>query len=112
MSTLKLNNGLETLPKGFHVMENSARDVVEDMTERKLSRLSAALGALSSTATVPPAVLKERLHKAAVLLYLAQGLDNPSESMDDPVIRLLEKAQSLTQSKSSCETGTKSSGTS
>lgn len=98
---LKLNNGLETLPKGFHVVENSAPSAEEAAVERKLSRFAAALVASSSTATVPPAVSGARLHKAAIALYLARGLDNPSESMDDPVITLLEKAQSLIQSSKS-----------
>jgi hypothetical protein len=91
----KSSAGMATLPKGFHVVENCVPSAEEVETEKKLSALADSLVALSSTATVPPADLRVRLHRAAVQLYLARGLDNPSESMDDPVIRLLEKAQSL-----------------
>lgn len=92
----KYNSGLAILPKGFHVVENSAPSAEEEARARKLSRLLDSMVASYSTVSATPADLKARLHRTAVRLYLAQGLDNPSESMDDPVIRLLEKAQSLT----------------
>jgi hypothetical protein len=95
MSTLKLNRGMETLPKGFHVIEKLAPTATEETEKKLASRLVESMVASYSTASVPPADLKVRLHKAAVRLYLAQ-LSNPSESMDDPVMLLLEKAQSLT----------------
>jgi hypothetical protein len=96
MNMKKFCSGTETLPMGFHVVENSAPSVAEARLEKNLSRLAASLVASCSSATVPRADLRARLQSAAVKLYLARGLDNPSESMDDPVILLLEKAQSLT----------------
>jgi hypothetical protein len=87
---------METLPKGYHIVENSAPSVAEAARERKLSQLLDSMVASYTTASATPADLKARLHQTAVRWYLAQGLDNPSESMDDPVIKLLEKAQSLT----------------
>lgn len=93
----KYNSDTVILPKGFHVVENSAPSAEEEVRERKLSQLLDSMVASYSTVSETPADLKVLLHRTAVRLYLAQGLDNPSESMDDPVIRLLEKAQSLTQ---------------
>jgi hypothetical protein len=96
MSTPRLNRGMETLPKGFHVIDSFAPNAAEVALGKRLSQLVASTVGSYSSATVRPADLKAQLHKVAVQLYLAQGLDSPSESMDDPVMLLLEKAQSLT----------------
>ena len=77
----------------------SARNATAALQKKSLSELLERMGSSYSTATEPLANFKAALRRQAVVLYLEQ-LNDPSDAMDDPVMLLLEKAQSLQLSES------------
>lgn len=105
MSLIKLRETMNTLPKGMQLLEVSAPSAAEVRQKKNLSALLERMECSCLSAAVPRANFKAALQQAAVNLYLKQ-IENPSDQMDDPVMLLLEKAQSLQLSEPSSSTGT------
>lgn len=85
---------MDTLPMGFHVLDNSAPAAKEETLRKSLSLLVARVAHSGSGASERAASFAAQLRREAVDLYMKE-LQNPSEEMDDPVMLLLEKAQFL-----------------
>lgn len=105
LNSIKLRGIMDTLPKGMQLLEESALSAEEARRKKSLSVLLEKMECSCSSAAVPRANFKAALRQAAVNLYLLQK-ESPSDRMDDPVMLLLEKAQSLQLNEPSSSTGT------
>jgi hypothetical protein len=87
---------MDTLPTGFQLLEESAPDARAETLRKSLSLLVARAAHSSSGAGEPAANFVALLRQQAVELYMKQlETTEVSDSMDDPVMILLEKAQFL-----------------
>lgn len=99
------------LPKGFQLVENFARNAEADEQEKRLSRVVGEMVdsfLIASELRADSKALSRlvvELREQAVKAYLKQ-VDSPSESTDDYVMTLLERAHYLENLQSSSAAAT------
>lgn len=97
-STKKSHMNMDRLPKGFHLLEDSAPSAMAERVERVLSPLLGRTVPSSSNATALVAVLRGDLLSLAVRLDSHKTEDEEEKSfLDACVMRLLEEANSLSE---------------
>lgn len=94
---------MDVSQKGSPKQVCCARPAKEVEQKKSLSPLLAQMAGFSSSATEPHVNFVAQLRQRAVELYL-QEMDNPSESLNDPVMTLLSEAHSLSLRETSSET--------
>lgn len=96
---------MHTLPKGFQLLETCAPSAKAAEQAKSLSRVVDEMLASFFSVTETRAASREALSSAAFSLRQAaveeytKQLESPSDSMDDLVMMLLEKAHSLQSSR-------------
>lgn len=98
MKLMTSNSNTDRLPKGFQLLEESVPDATAVAEEKEVSLLLELLTPSSTCATETRAHFAASCRSAAVQLYLEYPNLRESDSLSDPVIRLLEKAHSLKMS--------------